>query len=143
MNDSQITIYHNPACGTSRNTLALIRNSGVEPTVIHYLETPPSRETLVALIAAMEMPARVLLRQNVPPYEALGLAGERFSDEELIDAMLSYPILINRPIVVTPLGTKLCRPSEVVLEILPSPQRGAFTKEEGERVVDAQGRRIE
>ena len=143
MSDSQITIYHNPACGTSRNTLALIRNSGVEPTVIHYLETPPSRETLVALIAAMEMPARVLLRQNVPPYEALGLAGERFSDEELIDAMLSYPILINRPIVVTPLGTKLCRPSEVVLEILPSPQRGAFTKEEGERVVDAQGRRIE
>ncbi|MFM5146020.1 arsenate reductase (glutaredoxin) [Aeromonas rivipollensis] len=143
MNDSQITIYHNPACGTSRNTLALIRNSGVEPTVIHYLETPPSRETLVALIAAMEMPARVLLRQNVPPYEALGLAGEGFSDEELIDAMLSYPILINRPIVVTPLGTKLCRPSEVVLEILPSPQRGAFTKEEGERVVDAQGRRIE
>ncbi|NEX74029.1 glutaredoxin-dependent arsenate reductase [Aeromonas rivipollensis] len=143
MNDSQITIYHNPACGTSRNTLALIRNSGVEPTVIHYLETPPSRETLVALIAAMEMPARVLLRQNVPPYEALGLAGERFSDEELIDAMLSHPILINRPIVVTPLGTRLCRPSEVVLDILPSPQQGAFSKEDGERVVDEKGRRIE
>ena len=143
MSDSQITIYHNPACGTSRNTLALIRNSGVEPTVIHYLETPPSRETLVALIAAMGMPVRGLLRQNVPPYEALGLAGERFSDEELIDAMLSHPILINRPIVVTPLGTRLCRPSEVVLEILPSPQQGAFTKEDGERVVDEKGRRIE
>ena len=143
MSDAAITIYHNPACGTSRNTLALIRNSGVEPTVIHYLETPPSRETLVALIAAMGIPARGLLRQNVPPYEALGLAGEGFSDEELIDAMLAHPILINRPIVVTPLGTRLCRPSEVVLEILPSPQRGAFTKEDGERVVDEKGRRIE
>ena len=143
MSDTAITIYHNPACGTSRNTLALIRNSGVEPTVIHYLETPPSRETLVALIAAMGMPVRGLLRQNVPPYEALGLAGERFSDEELIDAMLAHPILINRPIVVTPLGTRLCRPSEVVLDILPSPQQGAFTKEDGERVVDEKGRRIE
>ena len=143
MSDPKITIYHNPACGTSRNTLALIRNSGVEPTVIHYLETPPSRETLVALIAAMGMPVRGLLRQNVPPYEALGLAEERFSDDQLIDAMLAHPILINRPIVVTPLGTRLCRPSEVVLEILPSPQQGAFTKEDGERVVDEQGRRIE
>ena len=143
MSDPKITIYHNPACGTSRNTLALIRNSGVEPTVIHYLETPPSRETLVALIAAMGMPVRGLLRQNVPPYEALGLAGERFSDEELIDAMLSHPILINRPIVVTPLGTRLCRPSEVVLDILPNPQQGAFTKEDGERVVDEKKRRIE
>lgn len=143
MSDPKITIYHNPACGTSRNTLALIRNSGVEPTVIHYLETPPSREPLVALIAAMGMPVRDLLRQNVPPYAALGLAGERFSDEELIDAMLAHPILINRPIVVTPLGTRLCRPSEVVLDILPSPQQGAFTKEDGERVVDEQGRRIE
>ncbi|MFM4996715.1 glutaredoxin-dependent arsenate reductase [Aeromonas sanarellii] len=137
-----ITIYHNPACGTSRNTLALIRNSGVEPTVIHYLETPPSRETLIALIAAMAMPVRELLRRNVTPYEALGLAEERFSDEELIDAMLAHPILINRPIVVTPLGTRLCRPSEVVLDILPNPQRGAFTKEDGEQVVDAQGKRI-
>ncbi|MGN4932634.1 glutaredoxin-dependent arsenate reductase [Aeromonas rivipollensis] len=143
MSDSQITIYHNPACGTSRNTLALIRNSGVEPTVIHYLETPPSREILVALIAAMGIPVRDLLRKNVPPFEALGLAEDRFSDDELIDAMLAYPILINRPIVVTPLGTRLCRPSEVVLEILPSPQQGAFTKEDGERVVDEQGRRIE
>ncbi|BCO14312.1 glutaredoxin-dependent arsenate reductase [Aeromonas hydrophila] len=142
MNDAQITIYHNPACGTSRNTLALIRNSGVEPTVIHYLETPPSRATLLALIAAMGMPVRDLLRQNVPPYEALGLAETKFSDDELVDAMLAHPILINRPIVVTPLGTKLCRPSEVVLDILPSPQQGAFSKEDGEQVVDAQGRRI-
>ena len=143
MSDAAITIYHNPVCGTSRNTLALIRNSGVEPTVIHYLETPPSRETLVAQIAAMGMPVRDLLRKNVPPFVALWLAEERFSDEELIDAMLSHPILINRPIVVTPLGTRLCRPSEVVLDILPSPQRGAFTKEDGERVVDEKGRRIE
>lgn len=142
MNDAQITIYHNPACGTSRNTLALIRNSGVEPTVIHYLETPPSRDTLLALIAAMGMPVRELLRQNVPPYEALGLAENKFSDDELVDAMLVHPILINRPIVVTPLGTKLCRPSEVVLGILPNPQQGAFSKEDGEQVVDAQGRRI-
>nr|QWL73499.1 glutaredoxin-dependent arsenate reductase [Aeromonas hydrophila] len=142
MNDAQITIYHNPACGTSRNTLALIRNSGVEPTVIHYLETPPSHETLLALIAAMGMPVRDLLRQNVPPYEALGLAENKFSDDELVDAMLAHPILINRPIVVTPLGTKLCRPSELVLDILPSPQQGAFSKEDGEQVVDAQGRRI-
>lgn len=142
MNDAQITIYHNPACGTSRNTLELIRNSGVEPTVIHYLETPPSRDTLQALIAAMGMPVRDLLRQNVPPYEALGLAENKFSDDELVDTMLAHPILINRPIVVTPLGTKLCRPSELVLDILPSPQQGAFSKEDGEPVVDAQGRRI-
>ena len=142
MHDTQITIYHNPACGTSRNTLELIRNSGVEPTVVHYLETPPSRETLVALIGAMGMPVRDLLRKNVPPYEALGLAEERFSDDELIDAMLDHPILINRPIVVTPLGTRLCRPSEVVLDILLNPQQGAFTKEDGEQVVDAQGKRI-
>ncbi|WP_429128079.1 glutaredoxin-dependent arsenate reductase [Aeromonas media] len=142
MSDTSITIYHNPACGTSRNTLALIRNSGVEPAIIHYLETPPSRETLVALIAAMGMPVRDLLRKNVPPFEELGLTEERFSDDELIDAMLAHPILINRPIVVTPLGTRLCRPSEVVLDILPSPQQGAFTKEDGEPVVDAQGKRI-
>ncbi len=142
MSDTSIIIYHNPACGTSRNTLALIRNSGVEPAIIHYLETPPSRETLVALIAAMEMPVRDLLRKNVPPFEELGLAEERFSDDELIDAMLAHPILINRPIVVTPLGTKLCRPSEVVLDILPSLQQGAFSKEDGEQVVDAQGKRI-
>ncbi|HHQ4670820.1 TPA: glutaredoxin-dependent arsenate reductase [Aeromonas veronii] len=139
---SAITIYHNPECGTSRNTLELIRNSGVEPCVIHYLETPPSRDQLVALIAAMGMPVRDLLRKNVPPYEALGLAEDRFSDDELIDAMLAHPILINRPIVVTPLGTKLCRPSEVVLDILPDQQKGAFAKEDGEQVVDASGKRL-
>ena len=139
---SAITIYHNPECGTSRNTLELIRNSGVEPTVIHYLETPPSRDQLVVLIAAMGMPVRDLLRKNVPPYEVLGLAEDRFSDDELIDAMLAHPILINRPIVVTPLGTKLCRPSELVLDILPAPQLGAFTKEDGEQVVDASGKRL-
>ncbi len=137
-----ITLYHNPECGTSRNTLALIRNSGVEPTIIHYLETPPSRDELVALIAAMGMPVRDLLRKNVPPYEALGLAEDRFSDDELIDAMLAHPILINRPIVVTPLGTRLCRPSEVVLDILPDSQQGAFAKEDGEQVVDGQGKRL-
>lgn len=139
---SAITLYHNPECGTSRNTLALIRNSGVEPAIIHYLETPPSRDELVALIAAMGMPVRDLLRKNVPPYEALGLAEDRFSDDELIDAMLAHPILINRPIVVTPLGTRLCRPSEVVLDILPDPQQGAFAKEDGEQVVDGQGKRL-
>ncbi|MGY3928795.1 glutaredoxin-dependent arsenate reductase [Aeromonas simiae] len=139
---SNITIYHNPECGTSRNTLELIRNSGVEPTVIHYLETPPSRDTLVQLIAAMGITPRALLRQNVPPYEALGLAEERFSDDELIDAMLAHPILINRPIVVTPLGTRLCRPSELVLDILPDQQKGAFAKEDGEQVVDADGKRL-
>ena len=139
---SAITIYHNPECGTSRNTLELIRNSGVEPTVIHYLETPPSRDQLVALIAAMAMPVRDLLRKNVPPYEALGLAEDRFNDDELIDAMLAHPILINRPTVVTPLGTKLCRPSEVVLDILPDQQKGAFAKEDGEQVVDASGKRL-
>lgn len=139
---SAITIYHNPECGTSRNTLELIRNSGVEPTVIHYLETPPSRDELVALIAAMGMPVRELLRKNVPPYEALGLAEDRFSDDDLIDAMLAHPILINRPIVVTSLGTKLCRPSEVVLDILPDQQKGAFAKEDGEQVVDEHGKRL-
>ncbi|MDX7786409.1 glutaredoxin-dependent arsenate reductase [Aeromonas caviae] len=139
---SAITLYHNPECGTSRNTLALIRNSGVEPTIIHYLETPPSRDELVALIAAMGLPVRDLLRKNVPPYEALGLTEARFRDDELIDAMLAHPILINRPIVVTPLGTRLCRPSEVVLDILPDPQQGAFAKEDGEQVVDGQGKRL-
>ncbi|MDN0122824.1 glutaredoxin-dependent arsenate reductase [Yersinia aleksiciae] len=136
---STITIYHNPACGTSRNTLELIRNSGNEPIVILYLETPPSRETLLTLMMNMGIAARALLRKNVEPYESLGLSDEKFTDDELIDAMLAHPILINRPIVVTPMGTKLCRPSEVVLEILPEPQKGAFTKEDGEIVIDAQG----
>lgn len=117
---SNITIYHNPACGTSRNTLALIRNTGTEPEVILYLDTPPSRAVLVTLIADMGIRTRALLRTNVEPYAQLGLAEERFSDEQLIDFMLQYPILINRPIVITPLGTRLCRPSETVLAILPA-----------------------
>ncbi|CAM8340356.1 glutaredoxin-dependent arsenate reductase [Klebsiella quasipneumoniae subsp. similipneumoniae] len=137
-----ITIYHNPDCGTSRNTLALIRNSGTEPTIIYYLETPPSRDELRQLIAAMAIPVRALLRQNVEPYDALGLAEDRFTDDQLIDFMLQHPILINRPIVVTPRGTRLCRPSEVVLEILPAPQKGAFVKEDGERVIDRAGQRV-
>lgn len=136
---SAITIYHNPACGTSRNTLELIRNSGVEPTVILYLETPPARAELVTLIADMGICVRDLLRKNVEPYEQLGLAEDRWSDDELIDFMLQHPILINRPVVVTPLGTRLCRPSEVVLDILPDAQKGAFSKEDGEQVIDAQG----
>ena len=136
-----ITIYHNPACGTSRNTLALIRNSGEEPEVIEYLKTPPSRQELISLIQRMGMPVRDLLRQKGTPYDELGLGDPALSDDQLIDAMMAHPILINRPIVVTPLGVKLCRPSEVVLDLLPSPQRGAFTKEDGERVVDAQGNR--
>ena len=139
---SNIKIYHNPACGTSRNTLALIRNSGVEPTVILYLETPPDREQLIRLIAYIVISARALLRKNVEPYESLGLADAGWSDEQLIDFMLQQPILINRPIVVTPLGTRLCRPSEAVRDILPDPQQGPFTKEDGEPVIDAQGRRI-
>jgi len=138
---TDITIYHNPACGTSRNTLALIRNSGAEPTVILYLETPPSRDELKKLIADMGISPRALLRKNTEPYEHLGLAEDRFSDDELLDAMLAHPILINRPVVVTPLGTKLCRPSEAVLDILPDPQRGAFIKEDGERVIDEYGNR--
>ena len=137
-----ITIYHNPDCGTSRNTLALIRNSGAEPTIIYYLETPPSRDELRQLIAAMAIPVRSLLRKNVEPYDALGLAEDRFTDDQLIDFMLQHPILINRPIVVTPLGTRLCRPSEVVLDILPDAQKGAFAKEDGEKVVDEAGKRL-
>lgn len=139
---SNITIYHNPACGTSRNTLEMIRNSGIEPTVIHYLENPPSRDELVKLIADMGISVRALLRKNVEPYETLALAEDRFTDDQLIDVMLQHPILINRPIVVTPLGTKLCRPSEVVLDILPDAQKGAFAKEDGEQVVDVAGKRL-
>ena len=139
---SNVTIYHNPACGTSRNTLEMIRNSGIEPTIIYYLDTPPTRDELVRLIADMGITVSALLRKNVEPYEQLGLADNAFTDEQLIGFMLQYPILINRPIVVTPLGTRLCRPSEVVLDILPESQQGAFTKEDGEQVVDAQGKRV-
>ncbi|CAM3981418.1 Arsenate reductase [Bordetella tumbae] len=137
-----ITIYHNPGCGTSRNVLGLIRNSGEEPHVIEYLKTPPDRETLRALIAAMGTPVRDVLRQKGTPYDALGLSDPKWTDEQLIDFMLEHPILINRPIVVTPMGTRLCRPSEAVLDILPQPQRGAFNKEDGEPVIDAEGRRV-
>ncbi|WP_413528276.1 glutaredoxin-dependent arsenate reductase [Rahnella inusitata] len=139
---TDITIYHNPACGTSRNTLALIRNSGAEPAVVLYLDTPPSRDELNALIADMGISVRALLRKNVEPYAQLGLSEDKFSDDELLDAMLAHPILINRPIVVTPGGTRLCRPSEIVLEILPDHQKGAFTKEDGEKVIDENGRLI-
>lgn len=139
---SDITIYHNPRCGTSRNTLAMIRNSGVEPTVIEYLKTPPTRETLVELIAAAGLGVRGIMRAKEAIFSELGLADPAKRDEELIDAMMAHPILINRPIVVTPLGTRLCRPSEVVLDILQQRQRGAFTKEDGEQVVDAEGRRV-
>lgn len=139
---SNITIYHNPACGTSRNTLKMIRNSGVEPTVILYLETPPSREELLKLISDMGITVRDLLRKNVEPYEELGLAEDRFTDSQLVEFMLQSPILINRPIVVTPLGTRLCRPSEIVLDILPEQQKGSFIKEDGEKVVDESGHRV-
>jgi len=131
-----VTIFHNPACGTSRNTLALIRASGVEPEVIEYLKTPPTRERLRELVAAMGTPVRALLREKGTPYGELQLADPRWSDEELLDFMLQHPVLINRPIVVTPLGTKLCRPSEAVLEILPARLATPFTKEDGEVVVD-------
>lgn len=134
-----ITIYHNPSCGTSRNTLAMIRQSGEEPRVIAYLETPPSRTELVALIGAMGIAPRDLLRQKGTPYEEMRLGDPSLSDDDLIDAMLAHPILINRPIVVTPLGTRLCRPSEAVLEILPNPEIGPFTKEDGEVVARTGG----
>ena len=127
-----ITIYHNPACGTSRNTLAMIRQSGEEPEIIEYLTTPPTRERLIELIAAMGITPRDLLREKGTPYEALGLADRKWTDDELIDVMLVHPILINRPIVVTPKGARLCRPSQVVLEVLPNPNIGRFVKEDGE-----------
>jgi arsenate reductase len=132
---SEVTIYHNPNCGTSRNVLGLIRNAGIEPTV----KAPPDRKTLLDLIARMGIRVRELLRRKGSPYDELGLDDPKWTDDQLIDAMLADPILINRPIVVTSLGVKLCRPSETVLDILPEPQRGAFTKEDGERVVDDQG----
>lgn len=133
---SKITIYHNPACGTSRNTLEMIRNSGNEPTIIYYLDTPPTHNELVKLITDMRITVRALLRKNVEPYEKLVLADDKFTDEQLISFMIDNPILINRPIIVTSVGTRLCRPSEVVLDIIPDSQKDAFTKEEGEQVVD-------
>ena len=138
----KVQIYHNPACGTSRNTLALIRNAGIEPEVIEYLLTPPSKEQLVNMIQDTGLTVREVLRKNVDPYTELNLDNAGWSDEKLLDAMLQYPILINRPLVVTELGTRLCRPSEVVLDILPSPQLKAFAKEDGEIIVDEQGNRV-
>lgn len=137
-----ITIYHNPDCGTSRNTLEMIRRSGEEPEVIEYLKTPPTRQRLVELIAAMGISPRALLREKGTPYAELGLADPKWSDDELVDVMMAHPILINRPIVVTPLGTRLCRPSEAVLDILPNPDIGPFVKEDGVVVIDADGRRV-
>ena len=137
-----IIIYHNPDCGTSRNTLALIRNSGTEPEIIEYLKQPPGKEKLQALIAAMGIPARELLRKKGSPYEELGLDDGKWTDDELINFMVAHPLLMNRPVVVTAMGTKLCRPSEAVLDILPTPQIGEFTKEDGEKVIDAEGNRV-
>ncbi|RWD38047.1 arsenate reductase (glutaredoxin) [Mesorhizobium sp.] len=137
-----ITIYHNPDCGTSRNTLAIIRQSGEEPDVIEYLKNPPSRERLVELIKAMGMKPRELLREKGTPYAELNLGDPKWTDDEIVDFMLAHPILINRPIVVTPLGIMLARPSEAVLDILPNPDIGPFAKEDGEVVIDASGRRV-
>lgn len=137
-----VTIYHNPDCGTSRNTLAMIRNAGIEPDVIEYLRSPPDRNTLTDLIARAGLAVRAVLREKGTPYTELGLAEPSLSDEQLLDAMMEHPILINRPFVVTPLGVRLCRPSELVLDILPAQQKGSFTKEDGEQVVDSEGRRL-
>lgn len=139
---TDIIIYHNPECGTSRNTLAMIRNAGIEPHVVEYLKTPPSRELLESLIARAEITPRALLREKGTPFAELGLDDPALTDEQLIDAMMAHPILINRPLVVSPLGVKLCRPSEEVLDLIPADQRGAFAKEDGEQVVDASGQRV-
>jgi len=136
-----VIIYHNPDCGTSRNTLAMIRNAGIEPHVIEYLKTPPTRTMLAQIIARMGIAVRDLLREKGTPYAELGLGDPKLTDDQLLDAMLAHPILINRPIVVSPNGVKLCRPSEEVLDLLP-PQQGAFVKEDGERVVDDCGHRV-
>ena len=138
---SKVTVYHNPLCGTSRNTLAMIRNAGIEPEIIDYLKTPPSRESLKEIAQATGAPLRDLIRSKEPQYQELGLDDTSKSDEQLLDAMLAHPVLINRPIVITAMGTRLCRPSERVLDILPQPQQGPFTKEDGEVVIDAQGRK--
>ncbi len=137
-----VVIYHNPACGTSRNTLAMIRNAGIEPHVVEYLKTPPSRALLVELIDRARITPRDLLREKGTPYAELGLGDASLSDDALLDAMIAHPVLINRPLVVSPLGVKLCRPSEAVLDLLREPQRGAFAKEDGEQVVDAAGQRL-
>jgi arsenate reductase len=137
-----IVIYHNPACGTSRNALAMIRNAGIEPHVVEYMKTPPSRALLVELIDRAGITPRDLLREKGTPYAELGLGDASLTDDALVDAMMAHPVLINRPLVVSPLGVKLCRPSEAVLDLLPEPQRRAFAKEDGEQVVDASGQRV-
>lgn len=137
-----VTIYHNPACGTSRNTLAMIRNAGIEPTIVEYLVTPPSRDELISLVQRAGLTVRETLREKGTPYAELGLGNVELTDDALLDAMMRHPILINRPCVVTPLGVRLCRPSELVLDILPQPQQGPFTKEDGEVVIDATGQRV-
>ncbi|MDN7179356.1 arsenate reductase (glutaredoxin) [Caballeronia sp. SEWSISQ10-4 2] len=137
-----VTIYHNPDCGTSRNTLAMIRNAGIEPEIIEYLKTPPTRDVLTDLIARAGLTVRAALREKGTPYADLGLGDPSLGDEQLLDAMLEHPILINRPLVVTPLGVRLCRPSEVVLDILPAAQKGALAKEDGEPVINSEGRRV-
>ena len=137
-----IVIYHNPECGTSRNALAMIRNAGIEPHVIEYLKTPPSRALLASLIVRASVTPRALLREKGTPFAELGLDNPDLTDAQLIDAMMEHPILINRPLVVSPLGVKLCRPSEEVLDLLPADQRSAFAKEDGEQVIDASGKRI-
>lgn len=137
-----VTIYHNPDCGTSRNTLAMIRNAGIEPTVIEYLHTPPIRDALKAMIADAGLSVREAIREKGTPFDDLGLADPALNDDALLDAMLAHPILINRPFVITPIGTRLCRPSEVVLDILPETHKGAFAKEDGEQVLDAEGKRL-
>ena len=139
---STVTIFHNPKCGTSRNTLALIRNAGIEPQVVHYVETSPTRDQLVRLVAACGLSVREVLRSKGETYDELKLDDPKWTDDELLDFMVAHPILINRPIVVTRLGTRLCRPSELVLDILPQAQQGPFTKEDGEVVIDEQGRRL-
>ena len=139
---ADITIYHNPQCGTSRNVLELIRNTGAEPAVIEYLKTPPPREKLKELVAQMGISVRELLRRKGTPYDELGLDDTTLGDDALLDAVVRHPILMNRPVVVTPLGARLCRPSEAVLDILPLPQRGAFAKEGGEAVIDDKGKRV-
>jgi arsenate reductase (glutaredoxin) len=137
-----VTIYHNPDCGTSRNTLAMIRQSGVEPTVVEYLKTPPSRERIVELVTSAGLPLRDAMRKKDTPYEELQLSDNDVSDDALLDAIQAHPILLNRPFVETPVGTRLCRPSEVVLEILENPDIGPFTKEDGEVIIDAEGKRL-
>lgn len=137
-----VTIYHNPECGTSRNTLAMIHNAGIEPAVIEYLQNPPSRDALKAMIADAGLSVREAIREKGTPFDALGLGDPGLRDDQLVDAMLEHPILINRPFVITPIGTRLCRPSEVVLDILPETHKGAFSKEDGEQVLDAEGKRL-